>query len=160
MPKPAPSHMPESMHTVTPHMWFNGNCMEAIEFYKKAFNAEMPAPATMWPDGKRVMHGMIKIGDSNFMMADAMPEGIEKGPEGHTTVGFWLYVEDVDASFKQAVEAGCEVMYDVMDAFWGDRTGKVSDPYGHTWAIATWKYEMTPEEMEAGQKAWLEAPHN
>jgi len=135
------------------------NCNEAIEFYQKAFDAKLQAPVVKAPNGKGVLHAMLRIGNSNLIMADAWP-GWEKGPEGSTTIGLWVYVEDVDSVQKQAVDAGCEIIYEVMDAFWGDRTGKVKDPFGHTWAIATHKWIYTPEEIQKGQDEWMAGMKN
>ena len=147
MPQKAEKPIPEGMHNVTMHFWFNGNCREAIEFYRKAFNAEMMTEIVPSPDGKGVWHATLKIGDSPIFLADAGPGNWEHGPREGTTVGVFLYVEDCDAVFKQVVEAGAEVLMPMEDMFWGDRMGKVKDPFGHTWAIATHKFIMTPEDM-------------
>ena len=154
MPTKAPRPVPEGMHTVTPHLWFTGNCREAVEFYQKAFGAEATSPVVPSPDGKSVMHAMIKIGDSNLMMADAWPGLAEQGPQGATTIGLFLYVADCDALYERATRAGCEVIDAIGDMFWGDRMGKVKDPFGHVWAIATHKWLYTPEEMQKGQDEW------
>ena len=98
---------------------------------------------------------MLKIGNSHVMMADSWPEAWEKGPEGAASAGLWVYVEDCDAHFNRATSAGCEVIFPLADAFWGDRMGKVKDPYGHCWSIATHKFDYTPGEIEQGMKAWL-----
>ena len=119
MAKPAPGPIPEGMHTLTTHLWFNGNCQEAVAFYQKALGAMLAAPVVMGPGGKSVLHAMLAIGDSPFMLADAWPGTWEKGPDGSSTVGLWVYVEDCDALFKRAVDAGCESEFEMMDAFWG-----------------------------------------
>lgn len=142
------------MPTLTPHLWFNGDCKQAIAFYQQAFGAELMAPPVPSPDGKGVLHVMLKIGTSPVMMADAWPGAWEHGPKGSATMGLWLYVADCDALFARAHKAGCEVMMPVMDAFWGDRMGKLKDPFGHCWAIATHKYDLTPEEIGSGQQQW------
>ena len=139
MPQKASKPVPEGMHTITTHLWFNGNCKEAIEFYQKAFGAELAAPPVPSPDGKIIMHAMLRLGDSNIMMADPFPESWEQGPKESASAGMWVYVDDCDALYNKAIEAGCEVIYPMMDAFWGDRMGKVEDPYGHCWAIASHK---------------------
>ncbi len=144
------------MHTLTPHFWFNGDCNRAIEFYQKAFGAELLAPPALTPDGKGVLHVMMRIGSSPIMMADAWPKSWEQGPRDVATMGIWVYVEDCDALFARAMKVGgCEVMMAPMDAFWGDRMGKLKDPFGHCWAIATHKLDLTPEEIEAKQKQWM-----
>lgn len=154
MPQAAPKPIPDGMSTVTVHLWFNGNCGEALAFYQKALGAEISAPPVHGPDGKSVLHAMVTLGDSKIMMADGMPGQLEQGPAGSSTAGLWLYVEDCDALYKRALDAGCEVIYEMMDAFWGDRMGKVKDPFGHCWAIATHKWVLTPEEMGARQAEW------
>jgi uncharacterized glyoxalase superfamily protein PhnB len=145
------------MNTVTTHLFFNGNCAEAIDFYQKAFGAELTSPAVKGPDGKSVMHALLKIGNSHVMMADAWPGMSEQGPKGSTTAGLFLYVADCDRAFDRATKAGCEAIFPMADMFWGDRMGKVKDPYGHCWAIATHKWIMTPEEMQRGQQEWLKS---
>jgi PhnB protein len=155
MPTKAQQPVPQGMNTLTPHFWFNGDCQDAIAFYQRAFNAQLSFPAAMSPDNATVMHAMLKIGDSNLMLADAMPGNWEAGPDGSTSVGLWAYVEDSDAAFRQAQEAGCIVLEPLWDAFWGDRTCKLKDPFGHTWILSTRKWEYTPEEMKASQEAWM-----
>jgi uncharacterized glyoxalase superfamily protein PhnB len=148
--------IPEGFHSVTPHLVVKG-AAKAIGFYKKAFGAEevvrMPAP-----DGERLMHAEIKIGDSFVMLADEFPEmGGGKSPEalGGSPVGLMIYVPDVDATFNQAVAAGAKVKMPPTDMFWGDRYSKVTDPFGHEWAIATHKEDLTPEQMsERAAKAF------
>lgn len=155
MAHPTSKAIPEGMHTLTPHLWFNGNCKDAIDFYQQAFGAELMCPAVMDDDNKTVMHVMMRLGDSNMMMADAWPNGPEAGPKGFSTTGMWLYVEDCDALFDRAVKAGCEVLMPMMDMFWGDRMGKVLDKFGHAWAIASHKWEMTKEEKVNSREEFL-----
>ncbi|HEY0490026.1 MAG TPA: VOC family protein [Telluria sp.] len=138
--------IPEGMHTVTPHLVCAG-AADAIEFYKKAFNAvelhRLPGPA-----GK-LMHAAIRIGDSTVMLVDEFAEWGSKGPKtlGGNSVTLHLYVEDVDATFAQAVSAGATPFMPVTDMFWGDRYGMLIDPFGHSWSVATHIKDMTPEEM-------------
>ncbi|SFU86177.1 VOC family protein [Pseudoduganella namucuonensis] len=140
--------IPEGFATITPHIVCEG-AAEAIDYYKKAFNAveihRMPGP-----DGK-LMHAMIQIGDSFIMMADAFPDWGCVGPKqlNGSPVYLHLYVKDVDAAYKQAVDAGGTAKMPPADMFWGDRYGQLTDPYGHIWSIATHKRDMTPEEMQA-----------
>ena len=140
--------IPEGYHTISPAMFFK-DTRKAIEFYKKAFGAKerhvMPGP-----DGKGVMHAEIKIGDSIMMMADE--NSMVKSAEslGSTPVKFYVYVEDVDSSFKKAVEAGSKVEMPVQDMFWGDRMGSLKDPFGYCWSLATHKKDPTPAEMKKG----------
>jgi PhnB protein len=147
--------VPEGYHTATPYLTIK-NAGEAIDFYKRAFGAEeivrMPGP-----DGKGVMHAEIKIGNSMLMVSDEWPMGDCKSPKslGGTTVNIFLYVQDVDSIFNKAVAAGAQATMPPTDMFWGDRYGKVVDPYGHSWGIATHKLDMTPQEIEKGQKEFM-----
>lgn len=138
--------IPEGYHTATPYLYIKG-AAQAIEFYKKAFGA---AELLRMQDPSRgVGHAEIKIGDSIIMMADEFPELDVRGPKtrGGTTVSICLYVEDVDSRFKQALAAGAIVSRPLQDQFYGDRSGTVTDPFGHVWTIATHKEDVTPEEM-------------
>ena len=152
MPQSRVKPIPEGMHSLTPHIVCAG-AADAIEFYKKAFNAReegrMPGP-----DGK-LIHAMVRIGDSALMLVDEMPQHGALGPKSlkGSPVTIHLYVEDVDATVAQAVKAGAKVTMPIADMFWGDRYGKVRDPFGHEWSIATKIKDLTPAEMEAAQKA-------
>jgi uncharacterized glyoxalase superfamily protein PhnB len=121
------------MHSVTPHLVCAG-AADAIEFYKKAFGAveEARLPG---PQG-RIMHAMIRIGDSAVMLVDEMPEWGALGPKvlKGSPVTIHLYVEDTDAFVARAVKAGAKVTMPVADMFWGDRYGKLEDPFGHHWS--------------------------
>jgi PhnB protein len=144
---PSTKPIPEGMHTVTPHLICAG-AAEAIEFYKKAFGAvelsRMPGS-----DGK-VMHASIRIGDSVIMLNDEMPEWESFGAKHFkgSPVTIHLYVENADAVFEQAVRAGAKVTMPLDDMFWGDRYGKVEDPFGHQWSIGTHVRDVTEEEMQ------------
>ena len=139
--------IPEGMHSLTPHLVCAG-AAEAIEFYKRAFDAvelgRIPAP-----DGK-LMHAMVRIGDSTLMLVDEFPQYGSVGPKAlkGSPVTIHLYVEDVDATVKQAESAGAKVTMPVADMFWGDRYGQVEDPFGHQWSVATHTRDVTPEEMK------------
>jgi uncharacterized glyoxalase superfamily protein PhnB len=161
MPTPATQPVPEGVHTLTLNLFYNGDCLKAFQFYQNAFGAEPLGEPMLAPDGKSVAHAMMRIGDSNLMMADSWPDSWETGPTAGATAGIYLYVADCDALFQQAVDAGCTIVFPMNDTFWGDRYGKVKDPYGHTWAIATQKWIVSPEEMQAGMEEWMknmEAP--
>ena len=144
--------IPEGYHAVTPYLIVNDGA-RAIEFYKKAFGAtELFRMAG--PDGK-IGHAEIKIGDSPIMLADEVPAMGHRSPQslGGSPVSILLYVEDVDAVFNQAVAAGAKVARPVADQFYGDRTGGVTDPFGHAWYIATHKEDVSLEEMQKRAKA-------
>lgn len=138
--------IPEGYHTATPYLIIK-DAAKAIEFYKKAFGAK-EVMRMAGPDGK-VMHAEIKIGDSPIMLADEFPEMGARSPQslGGSPVSIFLYVEDVDTLAEQAVAAGAEILMPVKDQFWGDRYGKLADPFGHLWDIATHKEDVTPEEI-------------
>ena len=145
--------IPADARSVTPHLVVSDGAA-AIEFYKTAFGAEevfrMPAP-----DGRRVLHAEITIGDSRVMLTGEFPEFGSRGPAalGGTPVTLHLYVEDVDAAYDRAVTAGATATMPPADMFWGDRYGKVTDPFGHSWSLATHVRDVTPEEMAEGAKA-------
>jgi PhnB protein len=138
--------VPEGYHTVTPYLAVE-DAAEAIEYYKKAFGAKervrMDAP------GGKIGHAELEIGDSLVMLSDPFPQASTRPPKdlGGTTASVFLYVEDVDALTKQAVDAGATVTMEVADQFWGDRFGTVTDPFGHVWGIATHVEDVPPEEM-------------
>jgi PhnB protein len=144
--------VPKNFRTVTPHLTIEG-ASDAIKFYKKAFGAK-EIGRMKGPDG-RVMHAMIMIGNSVIMLNDAFPEWGGKGPKalGGTPTAIHLYVEDADKVFKKAVKAGATAAMPMADMFWGDRYGMVSDPFGHRWAIATHKKNLTRAQMAKAAKA-------
>lgn len=140
----AVSPIPHGFHTVTPYIVVKG-ASHAIEFYKKAFGAEevmrMPSPSG------GVMHAEIRIGDSAIMISDEWPDMGNKAPlPNHVSASLHLYVPDVDRAFQRAVDAGAKAVFPVGDMFWGDRYGKVIDPYGHVWGLATHIEDVTPEQ--------------
>jgi uncharacterized glyoxalase superfamily protein PhnB len=144
--------VPDWMHTVTPHLVCDG-AEKAMEFYKKAFGAVELAKLPT-PEGK-LMHGSMRIGDSSIMLVDAFPEMGAKDPKalGGTAVTIHLQVQDVDAVYKKAIDAGATAKMPPADMFWGDRYGLLVDPFGHQWSIATHIKDLTKEEIEAGAKA-------
>ena len=139
--------IPDGMHTVTPHLVCAG-AADAIEFYKKAFNANEVARMP-GPQGK-LIHACLRIGDSPVMLVDEFPEWGALGPKsrGGSSVTIHLQVQDVDAVLAQAVAAGAKITMPVADMFWGDRYGKVEDPFGHSWSVATHLRDVSPEEMQ------------
>jgi uncharacterized glyoxalase superfamily protein PhnB len=138
--------VPDGYHTITPHLVVR-DAAKAIAFYAKALGAEerfrMPGP------GGSVMHAELNIGDSVVMLGEEAKERGALSPQsiGGSPVSLLIYVEDVDASFARADKAGCTVQMPPTDMFWGDRYGQLVDPFGHRWAIATHKEDVSPEEM-------------
>ena len=142
----------EGMHTITPHLSVR-EAAKAIDFYKKAFGAEVKG-VHYTPDGK-VMHAMLKIGDSHLMMADEFPGMGTPAPQtlGGSPVVLNIYVENVDSLFNQAVAAGAQVTMPLKNQFWGDRYGQIKDPFGHSWALGQHVEDVAPEELERRGKA-------
>ena len=150
MAKPKP--IPDGHRTVTPYLTVQG-AAKAIEFYKRAFGAHDEGRMDS-PDGKRVIHAEIRIGDSIVMLSDEFPQG-NRSPQtlGGTTATVFLYVPDVDSAFQRAVDAGAKAIMPPADMFWGDRFGKLADPFGHEWAMATHKEDLSEEEIAERSKA-------
>jgi len=143
--------IPKGFHSVTPYLTVTDSA-RAIDFYKRAFGAE-ELYRVDGPDGK-VAHAEIRIGDSIIMLSDEMP-GWSRSPQslGGTPVNIFLYVKDVDGVFNRAVVAGAKVAMPVSDMFWGDRYGQVTDPFGHSWSLATHKEDVPLEELRERTKA-------
>ncbi len=139
--------IPDSYHAVTPYLTVRG-AAEAIDFYQRAFGARelfrMPGP-----NGK-IMHAEILIGDSHIMLSDESAACGSQAPVtlNGTPVGIFLYLEDVDTTFRQAVKAGAKETMPPQDMFWGDRFGRLTDPFGHKWMLATHIEDVSPAEME------------
>lgn len=144
--------IPEGMHTVTPHLICAG-AADAIEFYKKAFDA---TEKTRLPGANgKLMHASIQIGNSTVMLTDEAPQWGTLGPKAlkGSPVAIHLYVDDVDAFAARAVAAGAKMTMPVADMFWGDRYGQLEDPFGHRWSVATHIRTMSPEEMRKAMQA-------
>jgi uncharacterized glyoxalase superfamily protein PhnB len=146
--------IPEGFHSLTPHLVCEG-AAQAMDFYQQAFGAvelgRMPGP------GGKIMHGTMRIGDSVMMLVDAFPDFGSNGPlalKGSPVV-IHLYVEDADAAFARAVEAGATPVMPLADMFWGDRYGVLVDPFGHKWAIATHQRDLSIEQIEQGMKQMM-----
>jgi PhnB protein len=142
--------VPTGFHTLTPHLTVR-DADKALEFYKNALGAEILHVARM-PDG-RVMHAGLRIGDSMLMLNEEMPEygGLSPLSVGGTGVTIHIYTENVDDAFNRAVSAGAKVAMPLMDQFWGDRYGIVTDPFGHKWSVASHLKDLSPEEMQRAQ---------
>lgn len=145
--------IPQGMHTLTPNLVMR-DCASAIEFYKRALGAQeisrMPAP-----DGKKIWHAELRIGDSVVFMNDEMPGMGRAAPTASdpVPVTMWLYVPDTDKAYRRAVDAGAKSTMEPADMFWGDRCAGVADPYGYLWSFATHQKDLTVEEMRrAGEE--------
>ena len=138
--------IPDGYHSVTPYLIIKG-AAAAIEFYKQAFGAielmRMPGP------DDKIGHAEIKIGNSPVMLADEHPDMGFRGPQslGGTPVSLMIYLEDVDMVFARSIAAGATVLRPIQDQFYGDRSGTLTDPFGHVWTIATHKEDLSPEEI-------------
>ena len=144
--------IPEGYHSLQIYLAVE-DASKAIDFYKEAFGAEetirMPGP-----DGK-VAHAELQIGDSKLMLSDPFPHSDVRPPSerGGPTASVFMYVDDVDATFEQAQKAGATVVSELEDMFWGDRFGTVAAPFGHVWAMATHKEDLSEEEIAERSKA-------
>ena len=149
MTQAAVKPIPDGMHSLTPHLICAG-AADAIDFYKKAFNA-VELSRLPGPNGK-LMHAMLMIGDSALMLNDEFPEWGGFGPKSlkGSSVTMHLYVNDADAAFAQAIAAGAKVTMPIADMFWGDRYGMLEDPFGHKWSVATHKRDLTHQEIQEG----------
>ncbi|MGZ4620348.1 MAG: VOC family protein [Frankiaceae bacterium] len=148
--------IPEGYHTVSPYLAVD-DAARAIEYYVQAFGAKelvrMEAP------GGKVGHAELELGDSRIMLSDPFPQASMRPPKelGGTSASVFMYVEDVDAVVKRAVDAGATVTMEVANQFWGDRFGTITDPFGHVWSIATHVEDVPPEEMAERAKAAMAA---
>ena len=151
-----PQPVPEGYHTITPYLAVK-DAAEAIEYYKQAFGAKERVRMDA-PDGK-IGHAELEIGDSLVMLSDPFPQSSTTPPKelGGTSASVFMYVEDVDAVVKKAVDAGATITTEITDQFWGDRFGSITDPFGHSWSIATHIEDVPPEEMEQRAKEAMAA---
>lgn len=148
--------IPDGMRSVTPHLICAG-AANAIEFYKNAFGA-VEVARLPGADGK-IMHAMIRIGDSAVMLVDEIPEWGALGPKSlkGSPVTIHLYVDDADAFVARAVKAGAKVTMPLDDMFWGDRYGKLEDPFGHHWSVGTHVRDVSMDEMKQAMKSMQKA---
>jgi PhnB protein len=148
--------IPDGYHALQPYLAVD-DAAKAIDWYKQAFGAterfRMDGP------GGTVGHAELQVGDSVLMLSDPFPQASTKPPKelGGTTGSVMLYVEDVDATVKRAVDAGATVTMEVADQFWGDRFGSITDPFGHSWSISTHVEDVSPEEMEKRSAEFMSA---
>ncbi len=147
------SRVPEDFHTITPQLVVVG-VADAIAWYTKALGAHELLRNTA-PDGSRIMHSELLLGDSRFFVVDEFP-GAMRSPVslGGSPVTLHLYVHDVDVVFRRAVDAGATVLMPVADQFWGDRYGILADPFGHRWSIASRIEDLSPNDMHKRAESW------
>ena len=148
--------IPDGYHSINAYLVVR-NAAKAIDFYKKAFSAEERF-RMHGPDDKTIIHAELKIGDSVFMLTEESSEMKTLSPEsiGGSPVSMYVYVNDVDAVFNQAVSEGAIVLNPVRDQFYGDRSGYLRDPFGHLWSIATHKKDLSPDELRKAGEAFFE----
>ena len=150
--------IPEGFHSLTPHLTVR-DAAKAIEFYQRAFGAEV---RRVIPDPKgKVIHADLKIGDSILMLNDEFPEWGSLSPLSlkGTSVTIHVFAEDVDVAFDRAVKAGATVTMPLQNQFWGDRYGKVKDPFGHEWSFAMQVEQLSPEEIAKRSEAFFAQTH-
>ena len=149
-PKKSKPAIPAGFRTVTPYLFITGTA-DALEWYKKAFNAKEVRRQTT-PEGT-IMHAQIRIGDSIVMMSDGIDTGSVRSPKslGATTSTMHIYSKNVDKLFQQALDAGAKVTMPLDNQFWGERYGQVVDPFGHSWSISM-QVNMSKEEMKEKQE--------
>jgi PhnB protein len=149
--------IPDGYHSLTPYLVIDG-AAAAMEYYKKAFGAT--ELFRMEHEGK-IGHAEMKIGNSPFMLADGHAEQGQKDPKslGGSPVGLMIYVDDVDTIYPQAIAAGGTEVKPLQDQFYGDRSGTLTDPFGHVWTVATHKEDVTPEEIDKRLAAMAAGGH-
>ena len=146
--------IPDGLHGATPYLCCR-NAAEAIDFYTRAFRAT--EVMRLAEPGGRIGHAEIRIGDALIMISDEYPELDVHSPQalGGTPVRIHLYVEDVDALASEAVAAGAKMLIPVSDQFYGDRSGRLADPFGHVWIFSTHKEDVSAEEMQKRYEAMM-----
>ena len=146
--------IPDGYHTATPYLTLR-DAAKAIDFYKRAFDAT-EVHRMEGPEGK-IAHAELRIGDSVIMLGDEMPGSETHAPQslGGTTGGIFLYLKDVDAAFHKATSAGAKATAQPVDMFWGDRYAKLTDPFGHSWSLATHIEDVAPAEMKKRTEAHM-----
>jgi PhnB protein len=148
------STIPQGYHTVTPSLTVR-DAAAALEFYQRALGAEVLF--TMPDPSGKIMHAEFVIGDSRLMISDEYPDYGSLAPQQGFGGLFMIYVEDVDAAFARAVEAGALPAQQPTDMFWGDRSGKIHDPFGYRWTLATHVRDVPEEEMQEAARQWAES---
>jgi PhnB protein len=147
------SAIPKGYHSITPALTCK-DAAKAIDFYKEALGATEISRMEM-PGGK-IGHAELQIGDSKFFLNDEYPR-MASAPDPNSKsapISLFVYAEDVDSLFNNAVAAGCKVTMPLQNQFWGDRYGKLADPFGHHWGLAQHIEDVAPDEMERRSKEW------
>lgn len=154
----AVSPVPEHLHSITPSLVCTP-CADAIDFYERAFGAEEIGQRMTGPDGK-VGHAEIRIGDSVIMLGDEWPDGPTRSPSslGGSTAALFIYTDDVEELWDRAIEAGAEVVFPLELQFYGDRSGRLRDPFGHTWGLGQHVEDVSDDEMQRRMAAFYEEP--
>jgi len=149
--------IPDGYHSLTPYLVIDG-AAAAMEYYKKAFGA---TELFRMEHGGKIGHAEMKIGNSPLMLADSFAEQGQKDPKtlGGSPVGLMIYVDDVDTIYPQAIAAGGKEVKPLQDQFYGDRSGTLTDPFGHVWTVATHKEDVTPEEIDKRLAAMAAGGH-
>lgn len=158
MAKKANKPVPEGLNNITPYLWFEGDCRKAMEYYQLVFGAEAECHAQLCPDGETVMSAKLNVGNSSIMLCsfddpDQPRQGVAKG----SSSDFWLYVDDCAHVLERAVDNGAKILIPLKELFFGDMMGKIRDPFGHTWSIASHVYDYTPEEMMENRKGHMKS---
>jgi PhnB protein len=150
--------VPDGYHTATPYLIVS-DAARALEFYQRAFGAEELMRFAA-PDGK-IGHAEIKIGDSVIMLADELPQMGYRGPKtlGGSPVSILIYMDDVDARFARALDAGAVQTRPVENRFYGDRSGTLADPFGHVWTLSTHVEDVPPDELARRAEAVMKQSH-
>ncbi len=143
--------IPEGFHTITPYIVV-GDGNAALDLYEKALGAEVFGKLTM-PGSDKILHAMLQVGSSRMFLSDENPDAGMMAPSSDVGTRFYLYVEDVDAGHKRAVDAGLKEIAAPEDMFWGDRTAVLEDPWGHRWTFATHVKDVSEEDMAEAMKA-------
>jgi len=148
----------EDFHTITPHLVVR-DAAQAVAFYEQALGAE-ELYRNLGPDGRSIVHSELLLGDSRFFVNEEFPEHSQHSPLHYTgtPVTLHLYVSDVDVLFARAVDAGAEIMIELADQFWGDRYGRLRDPFGHEWSLASRIEDLSPSEIHQRAAAAFSNP--
>jgi PhnB protein len=146
------SHLPDGYHTLTPSLTVRDGA-GALDFYQRAFNA-VETYRLAEPGSAKIMHAEFRIGDSVLMLSDEYPEWGSLAPAIGKGGSFMIYVKDVDAAFAQAIAAGATEIMAPADQFYGDRSGRIADPFGYRWTLAQRVRDVSPEEIARLAAEW------